>query len=97
MEMLGLQVLTEKRAEILQLAAKHGVTNVRVFGSVVRGEAGPDSDIDFLVDGLENAEWGGGGLLMELQALLGRQVDLVTVEDLHRRIRERVLKEAIKL
>lgn len=91
------EVIGDKRTQVLQLAHQHGVSNVRVFGSVARGQALPDSDIDLLVDGLENAAWGGGGLLMELQALLQRQVDLVSVEDLHPLMREQVLKEAIAL
>jgi predicted nucleotidyltransferase len=55
------------------------------------------SDIDLLVDGLENAAWGGGRLLIELQELLGRQVDLVSEDDLHHLIREAVVKEAVPL
>ena len=90
-------VIGGKRAQVLALAQQHGVYNVRVFGSVARGEAAPDSDIDLLVDGLENAVWGGGRLLMELQTLLGRQVDLVSEGDLHPLMRDRVLKEAIPL
>jgi predicted nucleotidyltransferase len=65
-----------------------------VLGSVARGEAAADSDIDFLVDGLENASWGGGRLLMELQDLLGRRVDLLSEGDLHRMIRDQVLQAA---
>lgn len=57
---LGIQdILGDKRDEVLALARQHGVYNVRVFGSVARGEATPDSDVDLLVDGLENAAWGG--------------------------------------
>jgi len=90
-------LLKEKRDEILRIAAKHGASNVRVFGSVARGEAGPESDVDFLVDGLENSAWGGGGLLVELEDLLGRRVDLVSPDDVHWLIRERVLDEAVPL
>ena len=90
-------LLQDKREEILRIAAKHGASNVRVFGSVARGEAGPDSDVDLLVDGLENAAWGGGGLLVDLENLLGRSVDLVSPEDVHWYIRERVLREAVPL
>lgn len=92
---LGIEeIIGDRREQLLKLARQHGVSNVRVFGSVVRGEATPDSDIDLLVDGLENAAWGGGRLLMDLQALLGRRVDLVREGDLHRLIRDRVLVEA---
>lgn len=95
--MTTLYELREKREAILRLVNEHGATNVRVFGSVVRGESGPDSDIDLLVDGLENTAWGGGGLLMDLQELLGQRVDLVSPGDLHRLIRDEVLKEAVPL
>jgi hypothetical protein len=95
---LGIEdVIGDKREAILRLAERHGAYNVRIFGSVARGEARPDSDIDFLVDGLENCAWGGGGLLMDLQALLGRRVDLVSEGDLHRMIRRRILEEAVSL
>jgi predicted nucleotidyltransferase len=90
-------IVGDKRDQILQLAKQEGVHNIRVFGSVARGEAAPESDIDFLVDGLENASWGGGRLLMELQNLLNRRVDLVSENDLHRLIRNQVLKEAVPL
>ena len=72
--MTTLEELRAKRVEILRLVARHGASNVRVFGSVLRGEAGPDSDIDLLVEGLEHAAWGGGALLMELQELLEQRV-----------------------
>jgi uncharacterized protein len=90
--------LKEKREEILQLAARYGASDVRIFGSLVRGQARPDSDVDVLV----NLEPGRslfdlGGLLMDLQELLGRPVDVVTEQGLRERIRERVLKEAILL
>jgi len=91
------EVIGDKREQVLRLAEAQGVYNVRVFGSVARGEAAPESDVDFLVDGLENAAWGGGRLLMELQALLGRQVDLVSEGDLHPLMRDEVVKKAILL
>jgi predicted nucleotidyltransferase len=89
------QLLQEKRDEILQIAAHHGASNVRVFGSAARGEARADSDVDFLV----NMEAGRslldlGGLLMDLQDLLRRDVDVVTEAGLRERIRQRVLAEA---
>jgi predicted nucleotidyltransferase len=87
-------ILGDKRDDILALAEQHGVYNVRVLGSVARGEAAADSDIDFQVDGLESASWGGGRLLMELQDLLGRRVDLLSEGDLHRMIRDQVLQAA---
>lgn len=92
------RLLKEKRPEILRLAAEHGATNVRIFGSVARGEAGPDSDVDFLVDlDLSRVSWGGGGLQVALEELLGCKVDLVTENALHWYIRDRVLQEAVPL
>ncbi|MAS32633.1 MAG: DNA polymerase subunit beta [Anaerolineaceae bacterium] len=91
------EVIRVHREQILTLARQHGVYNVRIFGSVARGEASAESDVDFLVDGLENAAWGGGRLLMELQELLGRRVDLVSEGDLHHLIRQKVIEEAVPL
>lgn len=92
-------LVAEKREEILRLAEKHGAQNVRVFGSVVRGEETPESDVDFLVEWDLNriSAWGGVGLDLELASLLGREVDVVSVQDLHWAIREQVLKEAVPL
>jgi hypothetical protein len=92
------ELLKEKREEIIRIAAQHGAYNVRVFGSVARGEANPDSDIDFLIDvGVNHSRWFPGGLLADLEDLLGYKVDIVTENGLHRLIRERVLKEAVPL
>lgn len=89
------ELLGDKREEILRLAAQHGATNVRVFGSVVRGEAGPDSDVDFLVDmGPGRSAFFPAGLQQDLEDLLGCQVDVLTENGLHWYIRDRVLKEA---
>jgi len=92
------ELLQEKREDILRIAAKRGATNVRVFGSVARGEADSKSDIDLLVD-LEAGRslFDLGGLLMDLQELLGHKVDLVTERGLRERIREHVLREAVPL
>jgi predicted nucleotidyltransferase len=87
-----------KRDQILQLAAKHGARNLRIFGSVARGEADQRSDVDLLVDldpGRSLLDL--GGLLMDLRELLGCPVDVVTEKGLRKRIRERVLKEAVPL
>lgn len=90
--------LKDKREDILQLAAKHGAYNVRVFGSVARGEADAKSDVDFLVE-MEPGRslFDLGGLLMELQDLLDCPVDIVTDKGLRDRIREQVLTEAVPL
>lgn len=92
------EIRTTKREQIMRLAAKYGARNVRVFGSVVRGENDEVSDVDFLVD-LEPGRslFDLGGLLMDLQELLGRPVDVVTERGLRPRIRERVLAEAVTL
>jgi uncharacterized protein len=92
------ELLHEKREDILRVASKRGAYNVRVFGSVARGEADSQSDIDLLVD-LEPGRslFDLGGLLMDLQDLLGHKVDVVTERGLRERIRARVLKEAIPL
>lgn len=91
-------LLNQKRDEILQIAARHGARNVRVFGSIVRGEAKLDSDVDFLVD-MEPGRslFDLGGLLMDLQDLLDRDVDVVTEKGLRSRIRQQVLEEAVHL
>lgn len=96
---MGLQeLLQEKRQEILAIAAKHGAYNVRIFGSMARGEADEQSDVDFLVE-LEPGRslMDLGGLLIDLQELLGRKVDVVTERGLRTRIRDRVLSEAVPL
>ena len=92
------EFLREHREEILRIAASHGARNVRVFGSVARGEADERSDIDVLVE-LEPGRslLDLGGLWSELNDLLGGNVDVVTVNGLRERIRERVLKEAVPL
>ncbi len=92
-------LLMEKREEILQIAAKHGAYNVRVFGSVARGEETEESDIDLLIDyDLEKiTPWFPSKLIRDLQTLLGKKVDIVTEKGLKERIRERVLQEAVKL
>jgi len=92
------RLLREKRADILRVAASHGARKVRIFGSVARGEAGPESDLDFLID-LEPGRslLDHAALLLELEAILGCKVDVVTERGLRTRIRERVLREAVAL
>jgi predicted nucleotidyltransferase len=94
-EPVTLAELRERRDEVLGVASRHGASNVRVFGSVARGEPRAGSDVDFLVD-----MQGGrslldlGGLLMDLSDLLAREVDVVTEQGLRARVRARVLAEA---
>ena len=93
-------MLNEKREDILRIAKKHGVTSVRVFGSAVRQEDDPISDIDLLVEvGPVHSPWFPGGLLADLEELLGRSVKVHVVEPkgLHWYIRDRVLNEAVPL
>jgi len=90
--------LKTKRGEILKVCAKYGAHNVLVFGSVARGEADEKSDIDFLVE-IEPGRtlFDLGGLLYDLEQLLGCRVDVVTERGLKPLIRERVLREAVPL
>lgn len=91
-------MLESRRTDILSLATRHGARNVRVFGSVARGEARSDSDIDILVD-MEPGRslFDVGGLLYDLRSLLGVDVDVVTEKGLRPRIRAQVIKEAVPL
>lgn len=97
---MKLQILLQnKRQEIIDIATKHGAYNVRVFGSVARGEETKNSDIDFLVDYdlAKISPWFPGGLLADLEQLLGCKVDIVTEKGLHSLIRQRILSEAKEL
>lgn len=93
------ELLQEKREEILSIAAKHGAYNLRVFGSVARGEETPSSDIDFLIDYDLNkiTAWFPTGLIQDLENLLERKVDVVTTNSLHYFIQDKVFQEAIPL
>jgi uncharacterized protein len=96
--MVTMRTLAERRAEILALAKRYRAGELRVFGSVARGDNTEHSDVDFLIKpGLGCSLFDLGGLLEDLQDLLGCRVDLVTEEGLKPRLRERVLKEAIAL
>ena len=94
----SLTLLTHQRNQILQIALRYGAYNVRIFGYVARREADSMSDIDLLVD-LEPGRslLDLGGLLMDLQTLLGYRVDVATSKGLKPRIRQQVLCEAIPL
>lgn len=96
--MTNTPLISENRQEILALTQQYGAKNVRIFGSVARGEDDEHSDIDFLVE-MEPTRslFDLGGFMMSLQELLGRPVDVVTEDGLKMRIRDRVLREAIVL
>lgn len=91
-------MLRAKQSEIQSIAAKHGAGNVRVFGSVARGDARENSDVDLLIDVVgPTTPWFPGGLLTDLETALGRRVDIVIARSLHPLLRESVLKEAVPL
>ena len=92
------EILQEKRNEILEIARRHGASEVRVFGSVAQGAARADSDVDLLVrPGMQTSPWFPAGLILDLEVLLGRKVDVVTEGGLHWYIRDRILAEAVPL
>jgi uncharacterized protein len=91
-------ILIQKRGEILRIAAKHGVTRIRVFGSAARGDCGPESDVDFLIEvGGPTTPWFPGGLVAELEEILGRRVDVVEPDALRENMKDAVLREAVPL
>ena len=91
-------IRSTRRDEILKLAAKRGAKNVRVFGSVARGDSDEKSDVDFLVE-MEPGRtlFDLSGLLLDLQEALHAPVDVVTERGLRPRVRERILAEAVPL
>jgi predicted nucleotidyltransferase len=96
--MTAADMVKRHRAEVLRIAAQYGATDVRLFGSTARDESRHDSDVDLLVrlaPGRSLLDL--GGLLMDLQDLLGRRVDIVTERGLRPRMRARVLREAVPL
>jgi uncharacterized protein len=99
--MLGMtldELRRTRRDEILRLAARRGARNVRVFGSVARGEAGPESDLDLLVDmDPGRSLFDLGGFLVDVEEALGCHVDVVTEKGLRAQLRPEVLKEAVPL
>ena len=90
--------VVKNRQSILAVASKHGVRRVLVFGSAAKGEVDSDSDLDLLVEAGEVASpWFPGGLIADLEELLGRKVDVAEPGAIHWAIRERVLNEAVVL
>ena len=95
---MSLHEIRQKRELILNVAARHGARNLRVFGSVVSGQQRPDSDLDLLVD----FDFGRSlldhvALVQDLEDLLGQKVDVVTEKALHGYLRDRVLRQATAL
>lgn len=89
-------VIKVNSSEIKQIAARHGASNIRLFGSVARGDAKPDSDVDFLIDvTAETSPWFPVGLIQDLEKLLGCRVEIVTERALNIDLREQVLQEAV--
>ncbi|HZK75722.1 MAG TPA: nucleotidyltransferase family protein [Candidatus Kapabacteria bacterium] len=93
-----LPTILAKREQITAIARKHGATNIRIFGSIARREARPESDLDLLVDlGPQHSPWFPVRLITELKLLLNREVDVVTERSLNPRLRDRILREAVRL
>ncbi len=96
--MTTIDILQEKREDVLEVAERHGVTSVRVFGSVARGDESAESDIDLLVTtGPNVSPWFPAGLILDLEQLLGRHIDIVTESGLNPLLRDYVLTEAVAL
>ena len=96
--MSTLRFLQSKRAEILTLAAKHGASNVRLFGSILRGEDNENSDVDLLVDMQDTRSlFDLIGLQQDLEKILGKKVDVLTENGINRHLRDRILSEAAPL
>jgi predicted nucleotidyltransferase len=90
--------IREKREAIIRITARHGATEVRLIGSVARGEARPDSDVDLLVTWSEGASLlDQAALMLELENLLGRKVDIASDGWVKPSIREPVYRDAITL
>jgi hypothetical protein len=96
--MNSLESLWARRDDILRNAIRHGAHNVRVFGSVARGEATEHSDVDLLVSTTEHTSpWFPAGLKLDLEQLLGRRVDVVAEDGLYWLywlLRQRILRES---
>lgn len=96
--MVSMNHVLDRREAILRIAAEHGATKVRVFGSVVRGQAGKGSDLDLLVHLADDRSLLDHiALMQDLESLLGCKVDVVEDDALHRSVRDRILAEAVPL
>jgi len=95
---MNMKRINDLRPQILEICKRHGVETIRVFGSVARGEAGPESDLDLLVTvGSNPGPWFPGGLIADLEELLECPVQVVTEDGLYSELRESVLSEAVPL
>jgi predicted nucleotidyltransferase len=93
-----IEKIRQMRAEIMEIAHRHGAARVRIFGSVARGEETVESDVDFLVEAGPNvSSWFPAGLIIDLENLLGRRVEIVTEKGLSPLLRDRVVAEAVPL
>ncbi len=93
-----LETLRQRREEILAIARRYGAKEIRIFGSIARNEAGPNSDIDLVVEfepGTSLLDH--GGLIMDLQDALGCKVDVISARGMRDRLRSRVEAEAVAL
>ncbi len=96
--MTTINLLRSKRRDVLEIAKRHGVTSIMVFGSVAREEDTSESDIDLLITtGTKVSSWFPAGLILELEELLHRQIDVVTESGLNPILREHVLAEAVAI
>ena len=92
------QLRTQYKPQIMELAQKYGMSNIRVFGSVARGMANKDSDIDFLVTRLPKTDLMDiGGFYSGLEDLLATKIDVVTEGALSHRIKDIVISEAVAI
>ena len=90
--------INEKRGEIVRIAQKHGVLSVRLFGSCARGDAKDESDVDLLITvGSKHSRWFPGGLVADLEELIGRHVDVVEEDVLSPDTRQKILLESVLL
>ena len=96
--MTTIDILHSQRDDVLEVAQRHGVTSIRVFGSVARGDESSNSDIDLLITtGPSVSPWFPAGFILDLEQLLGRKIDIVTESGLNPLLRDQVLTEAVAL
>jgi len=96
--MTTIDLLQSQKEAVLEVAQRHGVTSIKVFGSVARGDDSSESDIDLLVTtGPNVSPWFPAGLILDLEELLGRHIDIVTESGLNPLLRDQVMTEAVPL